>query len=68
MVFCRQLRCEVVEVNAQADHVHLLVKVPPRLSVSELMGTLKGRTAIRLSVYFRFPYWGNHFWVKGLLC
>jgi putative transposase len=69
MIFCQQLGCEVVELNVQADHVHLLAKVPPRISVSSLMGTLKGRTAIRLFSVFPFlkkrPYWGNHFWAKG---
>ncbi len=48
MVFCEQRGCEVVELNVQQDHVHLLVKVPPKLSISNLMGALKGRTAIRL--------------------
>jgi len=53
MVFCQQLGCEIEELNVQQDHVHLLVKVPPKLSISELMGVLKGRTAIRL--YTQFP-------------
>ena len=48
MVFCQQLGCEIVELNVQPDHVHLLVKVPPKLSISELMGVLKGRSAIRM--------------------
>jgi putative transposase len=69
MIFCQQLSCEVVELNVQADHAHLLVKIPPRLSVSSLMGTLRGRTAIRLFNVFPFltkrPYWGNHIWAKG---
>jgi len=69
MVFCQQLGCEVVELNVQIDHVHLLVKVPPKLSISELMGVLKGRTAIRLFSAYPYlrkqPYWGNHFWAKG---
>ena len=69
MVFCQQLDCEVVELNVQMDHIHLLVKVPPKLSVSELMGVLKGRSAIRVFSAFPFlrkkPYWGNHFWAKG---
>ena len=69
MVFCQQLGCEVVELNVQVDHVHLLVKVPPKLSISGLMGVLKGRTAIRLFSAFpvmrKKPYWGNHFWAKG---
>ncbi len=69
MIFSQQLGCEVLELNVQSDHVHLLVKVQPRISISELMGTLKGRTVIRLFSQFPFlkkrPYWGNHFWVKG---
>jgi putative transposase len=40
-VFCGRLDCEVVELNVQPDHVHLLVKVPPKQSISSLMGTLK---------------------------
>ena len=69
MTFCGQLGCEIVELNVQIDHVHLLVKVPPKLAISELMGVLKGRTAIRLFTTFpslrKKPYWGNHFWAKG---
>ena len=69
MTFCQRLGCEVEELNVQADHVHLLLKVPSKISVSDLMGILKGRTAIRLFNIFPFlrkkPYWGNHFWAKG---
>ena len=67
--FCSQLGCEVKELNIQADHVHLLVDVPPKVSISVLMGTVKGRTAIRIFRRFPYlkkkPYWGNHFWAKG---
>ena len=49
--------------------MHRVVKVPPKLSISLLMGVLKGRTAIRLFTEFpslrKKPYWGNHFWAKG---
>src|SRR5262249_58413184 len=69
MTFCQQLGSQIVEMNVQVDHVNLLVKVPPRVSISELMGVLKGRTAIRLFNEFpslrKKPYWGNHFWAKG---
>jgi putative transposase len=69
MVFCRQLGCEVLEPNMRVDHVHLLVKAPSKLSISELTGVLKGRTAIRLFSAFpsmhKKPYWGNRFWAKG---
>ena len=68
-VFCSQLRCRVVELNVQPDHVHLLVRVPPKVSISKLMGVVKGRTALRLFTRFPYlrkrPYWGNHFWAKG---
>ena len=58
----------VVELNVQIDHVHLLVMIPPKISVSDYVGTVKGRTAIRLFNRFqhlkRKPYWGNHFWSR----
>ena len=40
--------CEVVELNVQADHVHLLVKVPPKISISTLVGQVKGKTATQV--------------------
>jgi putative transposase len=49
--------------------VHLLVMVPPKVSVSQYVGTLKGRTAIRVFNRFRElkqrRYWGNRFWARG---
>jgi putative transposase len=51
--FSEQLRCEVVELNVQSDHVHLLVMIPPKLSVSDYIGTVKGRTALRVFSRFR---------------
>ena len=67
--FCEQLSCEVVELNVQADHVHLLVMIPPKVSISNFVGTVKGRTAIRVFNKFKklksHPYWGNRFWARG---
>jgi len=69
MSFAGQKGCEVVELNVQKDHVHLLAMVPPKVSISELVGILKGRTAIRVFKQFAYlkqkPYWGNHFWARG---
>ena len=63
--FSEQLQCEVVELNVQIDHVHRLVMILPKISVSDYVGTVKGRTAIRVFNRFqhlkRKPYWGNHF-------
>ncbi len=56
-------------MNVQPDHVHLLVKVPPKVSISKLLGVVKGKTALRIFTKFPYlrnkPYWGNHFWAKG---
>ena len=66
---CDQSGSEIVELNVQLDHVHLLAMVPPRISISEFVGTVKGRTAIRVFNKFRElkrkPYGGNHFWARG---
>ncbi|SBS61389.1 Transposase IS200 like protein [Vibrio atlanticus] len=67
-IYCAMKDCEVLELNVQLEHVHLVVIVPPKLSVSSLLGFLKGRTAIRL--FNKFPHirkrlWGNHFWARG---
>ena len=46
-----------------------MAMVPPKVSISNFVGTLKGRTAIRIFNKFRElkvrPYWGNHFWARG---
>ena len=54
--------------SVQADHVHLLVSVPPKLSVSKLMQLLKGRTSRKLLQEFeplRREFWGRHMWARG---
>ena len=60
---------EVQELNVQQDHVHLVCSVPPKVSVSEYMGILKGKLAIKLFKSYpelkKKPYWGNHFWARG---
>jgi len=58
----------VLEANVQADHIHLVLDIPPKYAVSQLMGYLKGKLALR--VLSRYPklrkrYWGNHLWSRG---
>ena len=48
MVFSEQQGGEVVELNIQIDHVHLIAMVPPKVSISSFVGTIKGRTAIKI--------------------
>ena len=68
-MLCEWKSCEVQELNVQEDHIHLLVSVPPKVSISKLMGTLKGKIAIKLFKSYpklkKKPYWGNHFWARG---
>ncbi len=67
--FLGQNTCECVELSVQLDHVDLIAMVPPKKSISDMMGILKGRSAIRVFKQFpylkRKPYWGNHFWAPG---
>jgi putative transposase len=60
---------EVLELSVQVDHVHLQVMVPPKVSISKFVGTIKGRTAIQIlnrhKKLKQKPYWGNHFWARG---
>ena len=67
-VFTERLHSEVIELNVQEDHVHLIVMIIPKVSVSGFMGEVKGRTAIRVFKQFpnlrEKPYWGNHFWLS----
>ena len=68
-MYSERLGCEIVELNVQIDHVHLLIKVLPKHSISTLMGRVKGKTALQVFRQFSYlrdkPYWGNHFWAKG---
>ena len=59
---------EVLELNIQADHIHLVLSIPPKYSVSSVMEFLKGRLSIRL--FQRYEklgkrYWGRHLWTRG---
>ena len=66
---CEWKSIEIMELNVREDHVHAVVNIPPKLSISEVMGILKGKTAIKLFKSYpalkRKPYWGNHFWSRG---
>jgi len=65
------LGCEKKELNVQIDidQVHLIVSVPPKISISKLMGVVKSKTAIKIFKSYpklkKKPYWGNHFWSRG---
>ena len=66
---CRQKDgVEVLELQVQLDHVHLVVSIPPKYAISNFMGFLKGKLATRMFASYerlRRRYWGQHFWSRG---
>ena len=65
---CDWRRIEIVEGSVQIDHIHLILSIPPKYSVSEAIGFLKGKSAIKIfdmNQELKRRYWGRHFWAKG---
>jgi len=66
---CKQKeQIEVLELNVQTDHMHLVASIPPKYSVLEFMGYLKGKMALRLFQQYESlgrRYWGRHLWARG---
>jgi putative transposase len=66
---CEWKEVQIEELNIQPDHIHIVCSIPPKLSVSDFMGILKGKTAITMFKNYQSlrkkPYWGNHFWSRG---
>lgn len=64
---CEFKNVELLKGSISADHVHMYVKIPPKLSVSEFMGYIKGKSA--LMVFDRYPQMknksGRHLWARG---
>ena len=69
IVLCHQKDgVEVHELNVQPDHVHVLLTIPPKYSISKMMGFLKGKLSLKL--FDKYPvlrkrYWGRHLWSRG---
>ncbi|HCI44195.1 MAG TPA: IS200/IS605 family transposase [Candidatus Omnitrophica bacterium] len=68
-MLCGWKELEVEALNVQKDHVHVILGIPPKYSVSDVMEMLKGKTAIKMFQRYpemkKKPYWGNHFWARG---
>ena len=68
---CKRLDVEILKGHVAKDHVHLLVSVPPPLSVSKLMQQLKGKSSYKLLHEYRRlqrQFWGRHLWARGYFC
>ncbi len=65
---CEWKQVEILAGNVQIDHIHLVISFPPKYSVAEVIGFLKGKSAIKLfdrHLELKKRYWGRHFWAKG---
>ena len=65
---CQQKSIEIIEAQACPDHIHMLISIPPKYSVSQIMGYLKGKS--RLMIFDRhanlkYKYGNRHFWARG---
>ena len=65
---CRYRGVEIIEGHMMIDHVHLLVSIPPKMSVSSFMGYLKGKSALMMfdkHANLKYKYGNRHFWSEG---
>ncbi|MBV4450979.1 IS200/IS605 family transposase, partial [Clostridium tyrobutyricum] len=65
---CNWKGVEILEANACADHIHMLLSIPPKISVSSFMGFLKGKSSLMIFERFsnlKYKYGNRHFWCRG---
>ena len=64
----RAKRVEIIEAEACPDHIHMLVSIPPNLSVAQYMGYLKGKSSLMIfdrHANLKYKYGNRHFWCRG---
>ena len=67
-LLCKYKGVEIIEGHMMPDHVHLLVAIPPRISVASFMGYLKGKSALMMfdrHANLKYKYGNRHFWAEG---
>ena len=67
-LLCERKGVEIIEANACSDHIHMLVRIPPKISVSQFMGYLKGKSSLMIfdrHANLKYKYGNRHFWCKG---
>ena len=65
---CEHKGVEIIEANACVDHIHMLVSIPPKLSVATFMGYLKGKSSLMIfdrHANLKYRYGNRQFWCKG---
>ena len=67
-LLCTRKELEIVEAECCIDHVHMLVKIPPKYSVSSIVGYLKGKSSLMIfdrHANLKYKYGNRHFWCRG---
>ena len=65
---CKQMKAEIIEAEACPDHIHMLVSIPPYMSVAQFVGTLKSKSALMIfdrHANLKYKYGNRHFWARG---
>ena len=65
---CQQKSIEIIEAQACPDHIHMLISIPPKYSVSQIMGYLKGKSSLMIfdrHANLKYKYGNRHFWARG---
>lgn len=65
---CERKEVEIIEAECCPDHIHMLVRIPPKYSVSEIMGYLKGKSSLMIfdrHANLKYKYGNRHFWCSG---
>ena len=64
----RQKECQIIEGHVMPDHVHMCIAIPPKVAVAQVIGFLKGKSAIAIARQFggkERNFTGEHFWARG---
>ncbi len=67
-MLCQRKEVEIIEAECCPDHVHMLVKIPPKYSVAQIMGYLKGESTLMIfdrHANLKYKYGNRHFWCRG---
>ena len=67
-LLCQRKDIEIIEAECCKDHIHMLVRIPPKYSVSQIVGYLKGKSSLMIFDKFanlKYKYGNHHFWCRG---
>ena len=65
---CEYKGVEIIEAEACKDHIHMLISIPPKYSVAQIMGYLKGKSSLKIYEKYanlKYKYGNRHFWCRG---